>query len=461
MRDELSGMRSGRLGLQLALTFIGVALAAVAAANAVGALTVNADEGRILDRQETAQTQAAARGAAVAFSQAGWAAALSPVFAVIDGSGAAARVRDAGGAVVRSSPDFAAFPSAPQRRAAIISGGRRVGSIVVKFEPGGIREIITQFNAQRWRARLLGGAVGALLALAVALILAPRITAPIERLLRAARAVTGGNRDARAGQVRGFADLKELAAAVDQMADTLTREEHLRRNMVADISHELRTPIAVLQAGTEAMLDGVSDLTTTQVQSLREEVLRLGRMVDDLQRLASAEAAAMQLILTPGDLAAVAAAAADSLTDIFESSDVSLVRRLTPVDAWCDQRRMHEVITNLLTNAAKFTDAGGQVLLETWPAAESAMIRVSDTGIGIRPDDLPRVSERFFRAQNSPGVPGSGIGLAIVDELVRGHYGTLSIASEPGQGTRVTITLPRSQDQEESREHHRRRSQRG
>jgi signal transduction histidine kinase len=89
------------------------------------------------------------------------------------------------------------------------------------------------------------------------------------------------------------------------------------------------------------------------------------------------------------------------------------------------------------------------------------MIRVSDTGIGIRPDDLPRVSERFFRAQNSPGVPGSGIGLAIVDELVRGHYGTLSIASEPGQGTRVTITLPRSQDQEESREHHRRRSQRG
>jgi signal transduction histidine kinase len=443
------------MGLQLALMFIGVALAAVAASDAVGALTVNADEGQILSHQEAVQTRAAARGAAATFTRGDWSGALSPVMAVISGSGAAAQISNAAGTVVRSSPGFASFPAAARRQAPVISAGRRVGTIVVKFSSRGIGAIITQFNEERWRARLLGGSIGALLALAVALLVAPRITAPIERLLQAARAVGGGNRRARAGQVRGFSDLKELAAAFDQMADTLTREEHLRRNMVADISHELRTPIAVLQAGTEAMLDGVSDLTITQVQSLREEVLRLGRMVDDLQRLASAEAAALLLTLTPCELAPVAASAADSLADIFEASGVSLDRQLAPAHAWCDQRRMREIITNLLTNAAKFTPAGGTVILSTWPDADGAVLRVSDSGIGIRPADLPRVSERFFRAQNSPGVPGSGIGLAIVDELVRAHHGTMDITSEPGQGTQVTITLPGNRERADS--HDRRR----
>ncbi len=430
------------MGLQLALVFIGVALAAVAASDAVGALTVNADEGQILSRQEVVQTRAAAHGAAATFTRGDWSGALSPVMAVISGSGAAAQITGTDGTVVRSTRGYASFPAAARRQAPVIAGGRRVGTIVVKFSSRGIGAIIMQFNAERWRARLLGGSIGALLALAVALLVAPRITAPIERLLQAARAVSSGNRRARAGQVHGFSDLKELAAAFDQMADTLTREEHLRRNMVADISHELRTPIAVLQAGTEAMLDGVSDLTITQVQSLREEVLRLGRMVDDLQRLASAEAAALLLTLTPCELGPLAASAADSLADIFEASGVSLDRRLAPAQAWCDERRMREIVTNLLTNAAKFTPAGGAVVLRTWQDADVATLRVSDTGIGISPADLPRVSERFFRAQNSPGVPGSGIGLAIVDELVRAHHGTMDITSEPGRGTQVTITLP-------------------
>lgn len=347
----MNGMRSGRMGLQLALAFVGVALAAVAAANTVAALTVNADEGQILDRQEAMQTNAAALGAAATFNRVDWAGALSPVMAVINGSGAAAQIRDAAGAVVRSSPDFASFPEGPQRRVPIVSGGHRVGTIIVKFSNRGIGAILTQFNAERWRARLLGGSIGALLALAVALVLAPRITAPIERLLRAARAVGSGNPRARVGQVSGFSDLQELAGAFDQMADTLAREEHLRRNMVADISHELRTPIAVLQAGTKAMLDGVSDLTADQVHSLREEVLRLGRMVDDLQRLASAEAAALQLTLVPCELAQVAANAADSLADVFDGSGITLERQLSPARTRCDQRRMHEIITNLLTNA--------------------------------------------------------------------------------------------------------------
>lgn len=438
----LADARVGRLGLQLALAFVGVAITAGVAASVVTALTVNTAEGQVLSRQEIMQTNAAALGAAATYVPSGWPRELAPVIAVIDRTGAAARVWDSAGVAVRSSPGFESFPPGPEHEAPVMVGGRRVGLIAVKFGDRGIGAVLVHFDAQRWRARLVGGSAGALLALAVAVVLGPRITAPVDRVLHAARAMGSGDLDARAGDVRGFSDLRQLAAAFDQMADSLAREAQVRRNMVADISHELRTPIAVLQASTEAMLDGVSELTAEGVQSLQEEVLRLGRMVDDLQRLAAAEAAAIQLNVVPGDLADAAGAAADSLASIFAGKGVTLVRQLESAPVSCDRRRMHDVITNLLTNAAKFTPPGGRVVLETRRSGATAVLCVSDTGTGIGPEDLPRVSERFFRAQNPPGKPGSGIGLAIVEELVRAHHGTMDIASEPGRGTRVTIKLP-------------------
>jgi two-component system sensor histidine kinase BaeS len=192
------------------------------------------------------------------------------------------------------------------------------------------------------------------------------------------------------------------------------------------------------------MLDGVRKLTPGQVRSLHDEAMRLGRLVGDLQRLASAEAASLQMTLGPCDLAAAAGAAADSLANVFASAGVTVARQLAPALAWCDERRIHDVITNLLTNAAKFTPAGGQVRIETWQSPGAALLRVSDTGVGIREEDLPRVSERFYRGQNGSGAPGTGIGLAVVDELVRGQHGTVSIASQVGKGTQVTVTLSRA-----------------
>ena len=187
------------------------------------------------------------------------------------------------------------------------------------------------------------------------------------RLIGVARATGSGDRTARAGDVRGPGELRDLAIAFDQMADSLARQETVRRNLVADVAHELRTPIAVLQAGHEAMLDGVAEPTPAQLTSLRDEVLRLARMVDELQRLASAEAAALQLTLVPCDLAAIAAAAVDSLAATFEAADISVERRLAEVQILADPRRLHEVLVNLLTNAVKFTPSGGRVTVETGP----------------------------------------------------------------------------------------------
>lgn len=409
----------------------------------VGSLTVRGDEQRDMASQQITQTHAAADGAASAYAGVGWPQALTPLLADVSRSGGAVQVRDARGKVVRASADFATFPADPERRAPVIVRDRSVGSVTMRFADAQTSAILAHFDSQRLKARIIGILIGTLLALLAALVVAPRITSPLSRLLAAARHRGAGQPEARVGRVRGFRDVRELGTAFDQMADTLNRQDQVRRNLVADVAHQLRTPIAIIQASSEAMLDGVRKPTPANIESLHEETIRLGKMVNDLQQLSAAEAAAVQLTLLPHDLSAAAATAADSLSDVFERDGVRLVRQLTAVDIPCDESRMHDVITNLLSNAAKFTPQGGMVLLETCPDGKAAVLRVRDTGIGVPADELPHIAERFFRGAHLTE-DGSGIGLAIVDELVRGHHGTMDISSEEGIGTEVTILLPRA-----------------
>jgi two-component system, OmpR family, sensor histidine kinase BaeS len=257
-----------------------------------------------------------------------------------------------------------------------------------------------------------------------------------------------GDSSVRVGDTRGVHEVRELSAAFDQMADSISAEERSRRDMAADMAHELRTPIAVLQAGLESMQDGVAEPTPDNLGLLRGEVVRLAQMADDLRILASGHSAELKVELATHDLAAIAAAAADSVATAFAAANVSLTTRLTAVDVRADARRIGQVVVNLLSNAVKFTPAGGSVTLETGPAPSPrfAILRVSDTGIGIAADDLPFVTQRLFRGQSGADASGSGIGLAIVDQLVQLHHGHLEIASEPGLGTQVTVMLPRAED---------------
>ncbi len=440
----MSKARFRRLRVQLALAFVFVALAGVLATVAVGNLSVRGDEQRDLARQQVIQTDTAAKGAASAYVRPGWPRGLMPVMAVAARSGGAVQVRDSHGNVVRSSANFASFPAHPEHRTPVTVHGRSVGSVTMRFGDLGTNAIMARFNSQRMRARIIGSLIGVLIALLAGLVVATRITGPLTRLLNAARARGSGRPDARVGQVRGFHDVRELGAAFDQMADSLSRQDQVRRNLVADVAHQLRTPISVIQASSEAMLDGVSKTTRANIESLHEETIRLSRKVDDLQQLSAAEAAAVQLTLKPRDLSATAAAAADSLSDVYLRAGVHLACQLDPVAVPCDEPRMHDVITNLLSNAAKYTPEGGCVELTTWPNGKSAILRVRDSGIGIPADELPHISERFYRGTNSAAQDGSGIGLAIAEELVRGHHGTMDISSEAGYGTEVTITLPRA-----------------
>ena len=436
--------RGSTIGLRLALTFLGVALASIAVLAGLVAAFAAADVSTLTTRQRTALTRAIAVASAAAWAEnRSWTAAnLNPVLDLASNTGADAQIRNLAGHTVASSRGFAAHASAQQYSAPVVTRGHRVGDAVVRFTKSGIAGADQILQTDLLRAIAGAAGLAALLALVSGLALARRLSRPVERIISVTQAMERGSRSARVGPLAAPAELRNLATAFDRMADTLDRQEQLRRALVADVAHELRTPIAVLQAGHEALLDGVAEPTPAQLASLRDEVLRLARMVGDLQTLAAAEAAALQLALRRCDLADVAATAADSLAGRFETTGVALERRLTPAEVFADPGRLHQVITNLLTNALKFTPAGGRVTVRTGPAGRGAVLEVTDTGIGIPAGELPHIFDRFWRGQQAERVSGSGIGLSVAAELARAHGGHLTASSEPGHGTRMTLTLP-------------------
>jgi two-component system, OmpR family, sensor histidine kinase BaeS len=434
------------LALRLALGFLGVALAAVAILAGLTAVFAARDVSGLARNQRAELTAAIAVAAGAAWERTGsWAGAdLSPALDLAARTGADAQIRDSSGTVVAASPGYAALSGKPMFRSAVVVHRRRVGTTVVRFTGAGLSSADHALVVALLRALAAAAGLAALVALVTALAIARRLSRPVARIISVARAMGGGQRDVRVGGVRAPSELRELATAFDQMADKLDRNEQLRRDLVADVAHELRTPVAVLQAGHEALLDGVAEPTPAELASLRDEVLRLAKMIDDLQTLSAADAAAMQLRRRRCDLAVIAADAADSLAARYDAAGTTLERRLAAVDVLADARWLHHLVTNLLTNALKFSPAGSRVAVAAGPDGTDARLVVTDMGVGIPEEDMPHIFERFWRGRQAAQTPGSGIGLAIAAEIAAAHGGQLAARSRPGAGTEMTLTLPRA-----------------
>ena len=246
----------------------------------------------------------------------------------------------------------------------------------------------------------------------------------------------------RAGITSEPAEIGELGQAFDTLADTVQREDELRRNLAADVAHELRTPVTIVQGELEALLDGVSEPTPERLSSLNDEVLRLGRIIDDLAMLSAADAASLRLERTDVDLGDVAARAAEALRPTADAAGVSLITIFGPARAEGDAARLDQVARNLVSNAIKFTPAGGTITIRVATENDNAVLEVSDTGHGIPANELPDVFNRFWRGAAAGGTNGSGVGLAVVRELVTAHGGSVTVASPPGEGARFTVALP-------------------
>jgi two-component system sensor histidine kinase BaeS len=433
------------VGLRLALAFISVAVLAVVLVAVLAVLFTDKDIAVLVDQRRNDLTSSLAAAAIATYNtgQPGWSDVdLFPALELAGSDGAQAAVLDSHGQIVASTLSGAGSLRGVVRRP-LTSGGQQVGTLLVRFTGQGLTASANNLRVSLVRAVIGAAGLAAVLALLAAVLVSRRITRPVTRLIESARAMGRGDRRIRVGRVAGApAELQELAVAFDQMADTLTAQEQLRRNLVADVAHELRTPVAVLQVNTEALLDGLVAHTPEQTASLHEEVQRLGRMVEDLQTLAAAEAAALQLSRRQCDLAQIAAAEAEDWAVSFAAAGVSFTRRLEPAPVLADPDRLHQVITNLLSNALKFTPPGGQVGMRLSRGGGQARLEVSDTGPGISPDDQPHVFDRLWRGASAGQTAGSGIGLAVAAELARAHGGSIEVASEPGSGSRFTLILP-------------------
>lgn len=292
-------------------------------------------------------------------------------------------------------------------------------------------------------AHLVAGALAVAIALLVALLLAQTMSAPLRRIRAAAERMERGDLEAKV-EPGGDAEVQAVGHALNRLAETLEHEEQLRRASVADLAHELRTPVSGLLSRIEAAQDGVLTDAAANLEAMHGEALRLKRLLDDLDKLAAAERPGLLLEKRCVDLAAVAAAEAEQMAASFAEKDVGLESELAPARIAGDPDRLAQIVANLLSNALRYTEPGGRVLLRV--AGEEgprAVLEVSDTGIGIDAEELPQIFKRFWRADKSRSrtTGGAGIGLAIVRELVSAHDGRVEVESHPGRGSRFSVSF--------------------
>ncbi|MBE1488727.1 sensor histidine kinase [Plantactinospora soyae] len=291
---------------------------------------------------------------------------------------------------------------------------------------------------------LLAAAAGvAAVAIIATALLSHRVLRPIGILTTASQRLGRGDLSSRV-PVRGNDELATLARSFNRMADSLQRGEERQRRLVADVAHELRTPLANLRGYLEALSDGVIEPDPELFASLHEEAVLQQRIVDDLQELALAEAGSLAYHRTPVDLAELLETCRTAHGAGADTAGVSLTVTATPVTVYADPDRLRQVLGNLITNALRATAPGGRVTLTLVREAGSAVVRIVDTGSGIAPDALPHVFDRFWRADSARGrqTGGSGLGLAIVRQILTDHGGSITVTSQLGVGTAFTLTLP-------------------
>ena len=292
---------------------------------------------------------------------------------------------------------------------------------------------------------VLAGVIGAAIALVIARWVARGMTQPLRDMAQAARRMETGDYSQRVS-TESRDEVGQLAVAFNRMSSELESLERLRRDLVANVSHELKTPISALRAHLENLLDGVEEPDPETLQVMLAQSERLGRLVDQLLDLSRLESGDVPLERGSVELAPLVAEVVSEIEVARPDRGVRVAgavpRDLPPVFA--DRERVHQVLFNLLDNAVRFTPEGGRVTVSASRHNGSVDIAVADTGPGIAPEDLPRVFERFYRVDESRSRDdgGTGIGLAIARSVVEAHGGRIWAESEPGRGSTFTFELP-------------------
>jgi signal transduction histidine kinase len=307
--------------------------------------------------------------------------------------------------------------------------------------PGSI--FLDRFNLQI----LLSGLTAIGLALLLAIILSRTLTRPIRELTSATQVVSEGNL-AQQVPVRSRDELGQLATSFNHMSADLARSLNLRRQMTADIAHELRTPVSIILGHAEAVHDGVLPASIETFEIIREEAERLEHLVEDLRTLSMADAGELKLVIRPYPPQKLLQDAQKTYSHQAGQKNITLVNNaaLDLPDIEVDPQRMKEVFSNILDNALRYTPENGRITLSASVVGDSVELRVQDSGPGVTSDEIGRIFERFYRTEISrtreEGGSGSGLGFAIAKSIVEKHKGRIWAKSQPGLGLTVIIQIP-------------------
>jgi signal transduction histidine kinase len=323
--------------------------------------------------------------------------------------------------------------------------GREVGFLLPGTPATSLREPEEAF-LQRLRDTIVPVGVAACgVAILLGLLMTWQLTDPLRKLKAAAQGIAGGDLTQRVN-IRSKDEIGELGRAFNEMAEHLHRAEELRRNMTADIAHELRTPLSVIRGNLEAIADGVFPPTKENVSSIHREAVLLSRLVDDLQELALAEAGQLRIEPEMTDVSSLIERVVTNVAKRARSEGKSLVTDLAPdlPLVSVDPQRIGQVISNLVDNALRHSPEGSTVTVKASRAAEGVQVDVADQGLGLSPEELSLVFERFYRGDKtrSRATGGPGLGLAIVKQLVEAHGGRVWVESTEGQGATFSFVLP-------------------
>jgi two-component system OmpR family sensor kinase/two-component system sensor histidine kinase BaeS len=335
-----------------------------------------------------------------------------------------------------------------ERSAATVlqSQGQTIGYLLLTPGPiVGLRPIEQTFIDQVRNNLALAGLIATLIGAVLGITFSRTLTRPLNRLAAAARSIAAKDLTQRV-KPAGSIEVAEVGHAFNEMADSLQQAEELRRNLVADVAHELRTPLSVMQGNLTGQLDGVFPLNLEETGRLYDQTRLLSRLVDDLRELAQAEAGQLQLNIGAIDLKPIIGSTVGAFNGLASEKQMKLIAEV-PIDlpaVKADAERCVQVLGVLLNNAVRHTTANGTITVGASASSSGVEVSVSDTGEGIAPDDLPNVFDRFWRGDKSRAreTGGSGLGLAIAKQLIEAQGGQIGVESQLGQGSRFWFKLP-------------------
>ncbi|HHW47139.1 MAG TPA: HAMP domain-containing protein [Clostridiaceae bacterium] len=321
----------------------------------------------------------------------------------------------------------------------------KVGKIIIGYYgPYYFNDSDLAFINKINRLLVVVGLFSLLLSLLISSIMSKRLSDPISRVISTAQMISKGYFDDRITEQSSTKETAQLIETVNNLAETLENQEALRKRLTADVAHELRTPLATLQGNMEAMIDGIWKPDTERLKSCYEEIMRINRLVGDLEKLARYESENLVLNKTSFDISELVRHIIQNFENDFLNKGINVEFFGEKQTVKADKDKMSQVVINLISNAIKYTPHGGTVEIRVKGLHDATEISVKDTGTGIPPEDLPHIFERFYRADKSRNrmTGGAGIGLTIAKAIVEAHKGKIQVQSKINEGTEFIISLP-------------------